>query len=85
MTQRLPEIAFVTNRVLGNIGAPLDPNQWDEEYDVEGAEDHESEELDEVTNQQHAGEEGDEVPQSPTATASRVSFLSRGSQSTLSS
>lgn len=31
-TEELPSIAFEHNRVLGNIGAPLDPGQWDPEH-----------------------------------------------------
>lgn len=28
-TQELPELQFASNRFLGNIGAPLNLNQWD--------------------------------------------------------
>lgn len=28
-TQELPELKFASNRFLGNIGAPLNLNQWD--------------------------------------------------------
>lgn len=32
-TRHLPEPAFAQNRVLGNIGAPLDHSQWDSLFD----------------------------------------------------
>lgn len=37
-TEELPSIAFEHNRVLGNIGEPLDPGQWDLEHDRDGFE-----------------------------------------------
>ncbi|EIM81700.1 uncharacterized protein STEHIDRAFT_161867 [Stereum hirsutum FP-91666 SS1] len=56
----LDDLAFATNPVLGNIGAPLDPDQWDEEY-IEDNEDLESEVLGEVTDQQLGEEEVQDV------------------------
>lgn len=28
----LPELDFAQNRFLGNIGAPVDPDQWDDDF-----------------------------------------------------
>lgn len=32
-TRHLPEPAFASNRILGNIGAPLNHSQWDSLFD----------------------------------------------------
>lgn len=34
-TKQVDDMAFAQNRVLGNIGAPLNPGQWDSIYDEE--------------------------------------------------
>lgn len=77
-TRQLPDLAFATNRVLGNIGAPLEPSQWDD-YEYEPEETFESEEFNE------SSEHEDKVvsPISPTTTDSEVcpwSLTSRGMQ-----
>lgn len=43
----LPDLDFVQNRILGNIGAPLDHSQWDSLMDeeVEGEQDAEEEDI----------------------------------------
>lgn len=79
----LDDLAFATNRVLGNIGAPLDPDQWDEEY-IEDNEDLESEVLGEVTDQQLGEEEVQDVAlESLAARDFSVSSLSPGARSIL--
>lgn len=45
-TRQLPDPAFAQNRVLGNIGAPVDPYQWYSMFD----EDEEAEDVIEEGN-----------------------------------
>ncbi|EIM81702.1 uncharacterized protein STEHIDRAFT_115077 [Stereum hirsutum FP-91666 SS1] len=69
-TKQHSNLAFATNRILGNIGAPLDPDQWDEDYDIEGTFD--SGDSDEVVDSQH-GEEKDGALRSPATVDSGAS------------
>lgn len=72
-TKQHSNLAFATNRILGNIGAPLDPDQWDEDYDIEGTFD--SGDSDEVVDSQH-GEEKDGALRSPATVDSGVGYSS---------
>lgn len=47
----LPDLDFAQNRILGNIGAPLDHSQWDSLMDeeVEGEQDAGQDDIDNIT------------------------------------